>query len=128
MKFIYLLLALFPFLALADHHGEKKTAPAVYRHVVMFKFKDEATKEQTTLIEKEFAALEKKIPTITGIEWGPNVSPESHDQGFTHCFIVSFKDKAGLESYLPHEAHKAFVAKLLPVLDKVLVIDFVPQK
>ncbi|MDA7862472.1 Dabb family protein, partial [Akkermansiaceae bacterium] len=32
------------------------------------------------------------------------------------------------EVYLPHEAHKAFVAKLLPVMDKVFVIDFVPQK
>jgi hypothetical protein len=56
------------------------------------------------------------------------VSPENHDQGFTHCFVVSFKDKAGLEVYLPHKAHKAFVATLLPVLDKVLVVDFVSQK
>ncbi len=128
MKTILFLLALVPFLAMADHHGEKKAEPAAYRHVVALKFKDEATKEQKALIEKEFTALEKKIPTITGIEWGPNVSPENHANGFTHCFIVSFKDKAGLEVYLPHEAHKAFVANLLPVMDKVFVIDFVPQK
>ncbi|MEJ6648375.1 MAG: Dabb family protein [Akkermansiaceae bacterium] len=113
---------------MADHHEESKPTPSPYRHIVMFKFKDNATKEQTGMIEREFIALSKKIATITDFEWGTNVSPENHDQGFTHCFVVSFKDKAGLEVYLPHKAHKAFVAKLLPVLDKVLVVDFVSQK
>ncbi|NNM30920.1 MAG: Dabb family protein, partial [Akkermansiaceae bacterium] len=57
-----------------------------------------------------------------------NVSPENHAQGYTHCFIVTFKDKKGLEAYIPHEAHKAFVEQLLPILDKVFVIDFVAKK
>ena len=128
MKILICILAFIPFFVLADHHEETKTAPSPYRHIVMFKFKDDATKEQTGMIEKEFTALSKKIPTITDFEWGTNISPENHDQGFTHCFVVSFKNKAGLEVYLPHKAHKAFVAKLLPVLDKVLVLDFVSQK
>lgn len=128
MKLFIFILALFPCLALANHHDKKKEdISAPYRHVVLFKFKDEASKEQTEKIEKEFAALKKKIPTITDFEWGTNVSPENHDQGFTHCFVVSFKDRAGLDIYLPHKAHKAFVEQLLPILDKVLVIDFVAQ-
>lgn len=109
--------------ALADHH--KKPGP--YRHVVCFKFKDDATKDQVAGIEKAFGELAKQVDTITGYEWGTNVSPENHAQGFTHCFIVSFKDKKGLEAYLPHKAHKAFVEKLLPSLDKVFVIDFVAK-
>ena len=97
MKLLLCLLACLPFLALANHHGEKKETKeaAPYRHVVLFKFKDEVTKEQTAKIEKEFAALQKKIPTITEFEWGTNVSPENHDQGFTHCFVVSFKERKG---------------------------------
>ena len=110
---------------LADHHEKKKNAP--YRHVVCFKFKDDATVDQVAAIEKAFAQLPKKIDTITAYEWGTNVSPENHAQGYTHCFIVSFADQKGLEVYIPHEAHKAFVEKLLPVLDKVFVIDFVAQ-
>ena len=101
--------------------------PGVYRHVVCFKFKDEAKPEQIATIEKAFAALEGKIDTITDLEWGTNVSPENHAQGFTHCFIVTFADKAGLEVYIPHAAHKAFVEQLLPILDKVFVIDFVAR-
>ena len=103
--------------------GHEASGP--YRHVVCFKFKDDATKEQVSAIEKAFAELPKKIDTINGFEWGTDVSPEGLAQGYTHCFIVSFKDKAGLEVYIPHEAHKEFVAQLKPILDKVFVIDFV---
>ena len=103
----------------------KKEAP--YRHVVCFKFKDDATKEQVAAIEKAFSELPNKIDTITDYEWGTNVSPENHANGFTHCFIVSFKNKKGLEAYIPHPAPKAFVELLLPSLDKVFVIDFVAK-
>ena len=113
--------------SLADHHKETAAKPSVYRHVVCFKFKDDATKNQITAIEKAFAALPSKINSITGYEWGTNVSPENLAQGYTHCFIVSFKDKKGLESYLPHKDHKAFVEQLLPILDKAFVIDFVAK-
>lgn len=111
----------------ADHHGKQKTGKGPYRHVVCFKFKDDATKEQIAGIEKAFGELPKKIDTITDYEWGTNVSPENHAQGYTHCFIVTFKDKKGLEAYIPHKDHKAFVEKLLPILDKVFVIDFVAK-
>lgn len=98
--------------------------PGVYRHVVLFKFKDTATPEQVKAIEDAFAALPKQIDTITGYEWGTNVSPENKNDGYTHCFFLTFADKAGVEVYLPHPAHKAFGALLRPQLDKVLVIDY----
>ena len=99
-----------------------------YRHVVLFKFKDSATPEQVQAVEAAFKALPTKINTITGFEWGTNVSPEGKDDGFTHCFFLTFKDKAGLDVYLPHPDHKAFGALLRPILDKVLVIDYTAQK
>lgn len=105
----------------------KKDAPLL-RHVVLFKFKDDATPEQIKAVEAAFAALPKKINTIVGYEWGTNVSPENIAQGFTHCFLVSFKNAAGRDYYLPHPEHKKFGALLSPILDKVLVIDFVNGK
>lgn len=101
--------------------------PGVYRHVVLFKFKDDASAEQVKAVEEAFRALPSKIDTITGFEWGTNVSPEGKDQGFTHCFFVTFKDKAGLEVYLPHPDHKAFGSLLRPILDKVLVVDYISK-
>ncbi len=103
-------------------------AEGEFRHVVLFKFKPEATAEKVREIEKAFAALPEKIDTITGFEWGPSESVEGLNDGFTHCFLVTFKDKAGLEVYIPHEAHQEFVAKLKPLLEKALVFDYTAKK
>jgi quinol monooxygenase YgiN len=99
-----------------------------FRHVVLFKFKPGATPEQVKEVEKAFAALPGKIDTITGYEWGTSESVEGLNDGFTHCFFVTFKDKKGLETYLPHPAHKEFGAKLKPLLEKALVFDYTAKK
>ncbi len=98
-----------------------------YRHVVLFKFKDDAPKEEVAKVEKAFGALKGKIDLIQDYEWGLNVSPEGLDNGFTHCFFVTFKNKADLEKYLPHPEHKKFVGMLKDVIDKVLVVDYVAK-
>src|SRR5690606_37543515 len=95
------------------------------RHIVLFKFKDTSTPAQVKSVEDAFAALPGKINTIVGLEWGTNMSPENLAQGFTHCFLVTFKSAADRDAYLPHPAHKEFGKVLGPHLDKVLVIDFV---
>lgn len=97
---------------------------ADFRHIVLFKFKDSATPEQVAAVEKAFGELPSKIDTITAYEWGPSESVEQKNDGFTHCFFVTFKDKAGLETYIPHPAHVAFKEVLIPILDKALVFDY----
>jgi hypothetical protein len=97
------------------------------RHVVLFKFKDGTTPEQIKSIEDAFRALPSKIPQVARFEWGINESPEGKAEGFTHCYFLTFRDKAGRDAYLPHPAHKAFGKLLGPHLDKVLVVDYVPR-
>lgn len=116
---------LFTVLALMTTAAPAADAP--YRHVVFFKFKDSTTPDQVQGIEKAFIELAGKIETVKGFEWGTNVSPEGLNDGFTHCFFVTFKDKAGLEVYLPHAAHQEFVGTLKPLLDKVCVLDYVAR-
>lgn len=101
----------------------------VYRHVVLFNFKDTSSKEEVQKIEKAFAALkDTEELKIVDYEWGTNVSPEGLNDGFTHCFLVTFASKADLEAYLPHKAHQDFVNLLKPHLEKVLVVDYVARK
>lgn len=119
--------AVLVFMALMMSSLSSSAADGAYRHVVFFKFKAEASAEAVREIEQAFVALSRKVETVTGFEWGTNVSPEGLNDGFTHCFLVTFKDKAGLEVYLPHPEHEAFVAKLKPLLDKVCVVDYVAQ-
>lgn len=117
MKLLAVLVALFSLTHMTQAQGE-------YRHFVFFKFKEGTPAKEVTRIEKEFAALPSKIKTITGFEWGINISPEDKAKGFTHGFMVSFKDKKGLEVYIPHPDHEAFVKGLVPHLEDVFVFDF----
>lgn len=80
--------------------------------------------EEIQKVENAFRDLKKKIPQISALEWGTNNSPEKHDKGFTHCFILTFKTEKDREAYLPHPDHKAFGKILGPVLADVFVIDY----
>ena len=97
------------------------------RHVVLFAFRDDAPEDRIRAIEVAFAALKDEIPGVIDLEWGTNESPEGLDQGFTHCFVVTFQDAAARDAYLPHPAHIAFGAILEPCLDRVLVLDYVAR-
>jgi hypothetical protein len=94
------------------------------RHVVLFKFKDDATPDQVKQVENAFRKLPSEIKEIKGLEWGTNNSPENLNQGLTHCFFLSFNSEEDRNAYLPHPAHKAFGAILKPYLDKVVVVDY----
>ena len=91
--------------------------------MVLFKFKDDATPAQIRKVEGAFAALQSKVDEIYDFEWGKDVSVENFQQGFTHCFVVSFLSEADRAEYLPHPAHKEFGQILDPHLDKALAVD-----
>lgn len=107
--------------AQATTASEKKK---LLRHVVLFKFKDTSSPEDIKKVEEAFRELPKKIKQIKSLEWGTNNSPENLNQGFTHCFFVTFASEKDREIYLPHPDHKDFGAVLRPHLDKVLVVDY----
>lgn len=113
--------------AVASEPAETEEAPGpnqVLRHAVFFSFKGSSTEEDIQGVVDAFRALPAKIDSIIDFEWGTNNSPEGLDDGFTHCFLLTFKDGAGRTEYLPHPAHKAFGDVLRPHNDKVFVIDY----
>jgi len=107
-----------------------KESDKVLRHAVFFKFKDDASDADVEKVVAAFDALPKKIDTIKDYQRGKNFSPAGFDDGFTHCFLLTFKDDAGRAKYLPHPDHKAFGDALRPNLDKVFVVDYwgTPEK
>lgn len=104
--------------------SEPTMKKAQLRHVVMFKFKEDASQEGIEKVEKAFADLQNKIPQIKDFEWGTNNSPEGLDKGFTHCFFVTFDSEEDRAAYLPHPDHKAFVDVLKPVMEDAMVLDY----
>jgi hypothetical protein len=126
MKTLFALLSILVITALAipAAAADKPAKSKKLQHVVAFKFKSSATPAQVQQVEEAFRGLKKKIKEIQGLEWGTNVSPEKHDKGFTHGFILSFKTEKDRDAYLVHPEHKAFGALVGPVLEDVFVIDF----
>jgi hypothetical protein len=127
-KALGFLLILFAIIPTLHAQKSKQVEGKLLRHVVLLKFKDASTTTDIKKVEAAFRKLPSKIKAIKGFEWGTNNSPENLNQGFTHCFFVTFKTEKDREEYLPHPAHKAFVSVLTPHLEKVLVVDYWADK
>ena len=101
---------------------------AAVRHVVVFRYKPDASPEKIREITNAFAALKEQIPGILAFEHGVNNSPEKLNQGFTHVYQLTFTDAAARDVYLVHPAHKAFGTLLggSGVFDAAFVVDYTP--
>lgn len=128
MKTLLTLIALLVTMTLSTFAADKPAGATKLYHVVSFKFKDDAKKEQIDEVVNAFRDLKKKIKVIKEFSWGTNVSPEKHDKGFTHAFILSFSSEKDRDEYLVHPDHKAFGKIVGPVLADVFVVDYWAQK
>ena len=98
------------------------------RHIVLFSYRQEAKKEDLQILHKKFTSLTKRISEISEFEWGVNMSPENLNRGLTDGYVLSFSDSEKRDSYLVHPDHKAFSEFAGPLLEKVLVFDYVADK
>jgi hypothetical protein len=126
MKNIILLLVLFGFHFV---NGQDKSKEGPLQHVVIFKFKETSSKNSVDSVVNAFVGLKDKITVIKKLEWGLNDSPENWHQGFTHCFILTFKNKYDRDVvYQKHQAHLDFQKILGPHMDKVFVVDYKAER
>jgi len=93
------------------------------KHIAFVKFKADRTPEQIAEVWRIIEELPKQIPGILSLSWGPNISPEGLDQGYTHSFIMTFENAAARDAYLPHPVHQAAVKRVVPQLESVIVCD-----
>ena len=92
-------------------------------HIVLFKWKPEATPEAITQAVEGLRGLKDKISGIVDLSCGENFSDRS--QGFTHGLVVRFTDRAALEAYGPSEAHQHVVQNyIMPIRADVLAVDY----
>ncbi len=94
------------------------------KHIVLFTFKSSSSAASIDSVVKAFNHLYGTVPQVKKMEWGLNMSPEHLDQGFTHCFALTFNSEKDLADYQQNPAHKAFQTILKPHMDKVFVVDY----
>jgi hypothetical protein len=116
------------FLAASTSPTAADNSEKVLRHVVLFQFKATSSPADVQRVIDEFRGLPAKIPEIATFEYGTDNSPEGLADGFTHCFLLTFKSAKDRDIYLPHADHKAFGTMLRPHLEKVLVVDYWAEK
>ncbi len=99
------------------------------RHIVIFKYKPEATQDQIQQVTDAFRDLKNQIPGIVSFEQGVNNSPEGKDLGFSHVYLLTFADAGARDTYLPHPEHQKFgqFMRGLDVVEDVFVVDYLPQ-
>ena len=106
------------------HQLQAQTTKKELKHVVLFTFKASSSKASVDSVVKAFNHLYGTVPQLKNMEWGLNMSPEHLDQGFTHCFNLTFSNEKDLADYQLHPAHKAFQTILKPHMEKVFVVDY----
>ncbi len=94
------------------------------RHVVLFAYVEGAGPAERAEVTRRFSSLPAIMPFHVGFERGVNNSPEGLSHGFDQCFMLSFKDEADRDAYLPHPAHLEFGRFVKPLLRDVLVFDY----
>jgi hypothetical protein len=102
---------------------QEPTMPKV-KHVALLKFKEGTSQEQIDEVFSQLMDLSENIPGIEDYVAGPNNSPEGQSEGFTHGFVMTFHDAAARDAYLPHPEHQKFTEGAMPILEKVVVLDF----
>ncbi len=97
-------------------------------HMVLLRVRRNVPMMEVERVFGALAGLQKKIPGITGISWGPNNSPTGLNRGFTHGFCMGLKDAAARDLYLRHPEHERVRGMLSTVLeggvDAVLEFDY----
>ena len=92
-------------------------------HVVLFKLKAEATAEANRAAIEALKGLRDEIEGIVDLSCGVNFSERS--QGYEIGLVVRFRDRAALDGYIPHPAHRGVVDQYLhPIRESVIVVDY----
>ena len=93
------------------------------QHIVLFRWKTEATAQQIAAGMEGLRALKDSIPGITALACGADFSGRA--QGYTHALVIRFADRVSFDAYGPHPAHRAVIeSHLKPILEAVIDSDF----
>jgi hypothetical protein len=79
----------------------------MFRHVVLFRWTEDATEEQKTILEDRLATLPGTIPEIAEYQFG--VDAGINDGNYDFVVVADFADRASYLTYRDHPAHRAAV-------------------
>lgn len=128
---VVLPILLFPALAAAEVVPHALPATGAVQHVVIIWLKDHgdpAARAQYIEATRELA----KLPMVQSYHIGAVLSGEGRevvDKSYDVAIVATFENAAALDAYQNHAEHDRIVQeKLKPLVDKVVVYDFVESR
>lgn len=95
------------------------------RHVLLLAIGPSTPPVKLREIEASMDALGKPAGEVVAGEWGRDSTGGARTQGYTHAFVLTFRDAAAIERYRESPPHRAFVELATPFLAKPpLVMDY----
>src|SRR5688500_6575708 len=92
-------------------------------HMVILRFKP-GKEDSAAKLFAALAELKNRLPGTLHFAGGPYSSQEGLNQGFTHGFLMTFKDAASRDHYLDHPDHEKVKNQFLPSIDGIVAFDF----
>jgi hypothetical protein len=92
------------------------------QHIMLWNYRDDVLPGERARLEAELDALPGKVPSLRGVRWGPVIG--GRNQSFSHCFVMLFDDKAGLDEYATHPDHLHFSGPFKEACAVQVVVDF----
>ncbi len=85
------------------------------RHVVLMRWKPEATDDQRQDVRDGLATLPAAIPEIQSYQFGDDLGIV--EGNFEFAIVADFHDRAAFQIYAKHDAHQKFIAESIrPIL------------
>ncbi len=79
------------------------------RHIVMFRWTDEATDAQKAAVTAGLAELPASIPSIVRYTFGSDLGV--NEGNYHYAVVADFADVAGYLEYRDHPAHQMLIAE-----------------
>ncbi len=95
----------------------------MFRHVVLFSWKPEATDGQKQTFTAELLKLPGVIPEIRAYHVGPDAGVNTGNYDF--AVVAEFDDRAGYLVYRDHPDHRAVITQYLqPIVAQRAAVQF----
>jgi stress responsive alpha/beta barrel protein len=94
-----------------------------FRHVVLFRWRDDTTAEQRRTVQTRLSELPGLIPELRSYQIGADAG--MHAGNFDFAVVADFADQAAFLTYRDHPVHRAIVEEsILPITAERCAVQY----